>query len=80
VLRDPIALRDMGSFFVGGRIAVVADRPKILSGTPGIQQFELDPNGEYWVEQMYVQFYKLAQPRGRVPIILWHGGAMIFPW
>ncbi|MBX9778482.1 MAG: esterase [Xanthobacteraceae bacterium] len=73
---EPILLREMGSFFVGGRIAVVSDRPKIMSGTPGVQQFELDPNGEYWVEQMYVQYFKVEKPRGRVPIILWHGGAM----
>ena len=25
---------------------------------------------------MYVQYVKLAQPRGRVPLLLWHGGGL----
>jgi uncharacterized protein (UPF0261 family) len=31
---------------------------------------------EFAVEQMYVQFVKLARPKAKVPILLWHGGSL----
>ena len=37
---------------------------------------KVDPNGEFEVEQMYVQYVKLAQPKARVPLLLWHGGGL----
>ena len=37
---------------------------------------KVDPNGEFEVEQMYVQYVKLAQPKGKVPLLLWHGGGL----
>ena len=32
------------------------------------------PVGELEVEQMYVQYVRLVRPRGRYPLLLWHGG------
>ena len=37
---------------------------------------KVDPNGEFEVEQMYVQYVKLAKPKGKVPLLLWHGGGL----
>ncbi len=44
--------------------------------TPGAPPFRVDPNGDFEVEAMYVQFVRLRQPRGRVPILFWHGGGL----
>src|SRR4051794_37986807 len=36
----------------------------------------LSPNGEFWVEQMYAQYIRLANPRARYPLLMWHGGGL----
>src|SRR5262249_28046420 len=53
---DDIVLRGMGSFHVGGRIAEVSGRPvREIVRIPGGPPSKLDPNGQFMVEQMYVQ-------------------------
>ena len=55
---DDIVLRGMGSFHVGGRIAEVSGRPtREIVRIPGGPPSKLDPNGEFMVEQMYVQYF-----------------------
>ena len=72
-----LALRDMGSFHVGGRVAVVSGKPVLeVRRTPGGPLTKVDPNGTYQVEQAYVQFFLPAQPRGAMPLLLWHGGGL----
>ena len=44
--------------------------------TAGAPPIKVDPNGDFEVEQMYVQYVKLAQPKARVPLLLWHGGGL----
>ena len=44
--------------------------------SPGAPPIKVDPNGEFEIEQMYVQYVKLAQPKAKVPILLWHGGGL----
>src|SRR5262249_40116723 len=54
--KEPILLRDMGSFHVGGRVIEITGRPiKEIVFTPGGVPAKMDPNGKYQVEQMYVQ-------------------------
>jgi pimeloyl-ACP methyl ester carboxylesterase len=73
----PIALRDMGSFHVGGREVVLSGRPvKEVLYTPGGVPAKVDPNGTYQVEQMYVQYFIPQDQRGRVPLLMWHGGGL----
>ena len=73
----PIELRDMGSFHVGGREAVISGKPvKEVVFTPGGVPAKVDPNGVYQVEQMYVQYFLPALERGTVPVLLWHGGGL----
>ena len=55
--KEPINLRDMGSFHIGGRVIEITGRPiKEVVFTPGGVPAKVDPNGKYQVEQMYVQY------------------------
>ena len=70
-----LALRDMGSFFIGGRAtetmgAPVANRVLAANGVP----VRIDPNGTTLVGQMYVQYFLPARSAGRLPVLFWHGG------
>jgi pimeloyl-ACP methyl ester carboxylesterase len=72
-----IALRDMGSFHVGGRRHRVSGEPvrdMVFSTGGGAVRF--DPNGDYIVEQMYAQYFLVQNPRGKLPLLLWHGGGL----
>jgi pimeloyl-ACP methyl ester carboxylesterase len=75
--QNQIALRDMGSFHVGGREVVISGRPvKEVLFTPGGVPAKVDPNGTYLVESMYVQYFLPSQRRGGVPLLMWHGGGL----
>ncbi len=71
------ALRDMGSFHVGGREVVLSGKPvKEVVFTPGGMPAKVDLNGTYLVESMYVQYFLPAGRRGAVPLLMWHGGGL----
>ncbi len=73
----PIALKDMGSFHVGGREVLITGKPvKEVVFTPGGVPAKVDPNGLYQVEQMYVQYFIPARQRGSLPLLMWHGGGL----
>ena len=73
----PIALRDMGSFHVGGRHIEVTGQPvKEVLFTPGGVPAKVDPNGSYQVEQMYAQYFLQQNPKGKLPLLMWHGGGL----
>ena len=73
----PIALRDMGSFHVGGREVTISGKPvKEVVFTPGGVPAKIDPNGTYVVESMYVQYFLPANRRGALPLLMWHGGGL----
>src|SRR5262245_33445543 len=75
--KEPIALRDMGSFHVGGRVVEITGQPiKEVVFTPGGVPAKMDPNGKYQVEQMYVQYFLPQNRKGKVPLLLWHGGGL----
>src|SRR6201991_620147 len=70
-------VKEVGSFHVGGRTETLSGLPtKEIVFSPGAPPIKVDPNGEFEVEQMYVQYIKLAQPKAKVPILLWHGGGL----
>jgi hypothetical protein len=74
---EPIVLREMGSFHIGGRVVEIAGRPaetKVLS--PGGIPATFDPNGPYQVEAMYVQYFLPQNRRGKYPLLMWHGGGL----
>src|SRR5216684_2561374 len=74
---EPITLRDMGSFHVGGRLVEITGKPvKEITFTPGGVPAKVDPNGTYQVEQMYVQYFLPVNERGAYPLLMWHGGGL----
>jgi len=68
-------VRAIGGFHLGGRMAELSGLPvrsaRITQGGPGI---EIDPNGRFAIEQMYVQYTLLAKPSFPYPVLFWHGG------
>jgi pimeloyl-ACP methyl ester carboxylesterase len=74
---DPLLLRDMGSFHIGGRVVEISGRPvQEIVRVPGGPPSRLDPNGRYQVEQMYVQYFLPQDRKGKYPLLLWHGGGL----
>ena len=70
-------VKEIGSFHVGGRSETLSGMPtREVVFSAGMPPLKVDPNGEFEVEQMYVQYVKLAQPKAKVPILLWHGGGL----
>ena len=78
--RDPegiLQVRDIGSLHVGGRSASLSGLPlQEIRFSPGSPLVRIDPNGEFEIEQMYVQYVRLAAPRARHPLLLMHGGGL----
>ena len=75
--QPPIALREMGSFHIGGREVEISGKPvKEVTFGPGGVPATIDLNGIYLVESMYVQYFLPATPRGAVPLLMWHGGGL----
>jgi pimeloyl-ACP methyl ester carboxylesterase len=73
----PITLRDMGSFHIGGKLVEVSGQPiKEIVFTPGGVPAKVDPNGKYQVEQMYAQYFLVQNRRGKLPLLMWHGGGL----
>ncbi len=70
-------VREVGSFHVGGRQVTLTGLPEreivFSAGTPPLK---VNPNGDFEVEQMYVQYIKLANPKARYPLLLVHGGGL----
>jgi pimeloyl-ACP methyl ester carboxylesterase len=74
---DDIVLRGMGSLHVGGRIVELHGKPvREIVRVPGGPPSKLDPNGQYQVEQMYAQYFLPKNLKGKVPLLMWHGGGL----
>jgi len=72
-------VKEVGSFHVGGRTAALSGLPeKDVKFTPTSPVTRLNPNGEFEVEQMYVQYVKLSDStrRGAWPMLMIHGGGL----
>ena len=74
---DHIGLKTMGSFHIGGREVTLSGKPtKMVTMTQGGVPVKIDPNGVYQVEQMYVQYFVPAHEKGKLPLLMWHGGGL----
>jgi pimeloyl-ACP methyl ester carboxylesterase len=74
---DTISVAEIGSFHVGGRPVSLSGLPtRDVVFTAGSAPIKVDPNGDFEAEQMYVQYVKLAKPKARYPLLLWHGGGL----
>jgi pimeloyl-ACP methyl ester carboxylesterase len=74
---EPIMLRGMGPFHIGGRVVEITGKPvKEVVFTPGGVPAKVDLNGLYQAEQMYVQYFLPQNRKGKVPLLMWHGGGL----
>ena len=48
----------------------------MIQRQPGGPMTKLDPNGQYMVEQMYVQYFLPKNKKGKLPLLMWHGGGL----
>lgn len=71
--KEPLLLRSVGSFHIGGRHVAISGKPVREVSIGGANQ-RLDPNGTYIVEQMYVQYLLPQVRKAKVPLLMWHGG------
>ncbi len=75
--RADYLVREIGSFHLGGHSLTLSGLPtREIIFTPGAPPIKSDPNGEFVVGQMYVQYVKLSHPKAKVPMLLWHGGGL----
>jgi pimeloyl-ACP methyl ester carboxylesterase len=74
-----IGVIEVGSFHIGGRQVTLSGLPeKEIVFTAGAAPHKVNPNGDFEVEQMYVQYVKLDESsrKARYPLLLWHGGGL----
>lgn len=70
-----ISVKEIGSYFVGGEEVSLNGLPITeVVYTKGGKPEKSDPNGQFEVGQMYVQFVKLSNPKAKYPLMMWHGG------
>ena len=68
-------IKKFGSFYIGGRVLAISGMPaKTVYRNPDFPDLLIDPNGEYAVDQAYVQYYIPASAEQRLPVVLAHGG------
>ena len=70
-------IAEIGSFHIGGRAVTLEGLPtREIVFSAGAPPLRVDPNGEFQVEQMYVQYVRQTAPKARYPLLLWHGGGL----
>ncbi len=70
------ALKDFGSYTVGGRLhTVTAGTPRDIQFTRDVV-FNYDPRGTFAVEHAYVQYYVPEARNTAPPVLMVHGGGM----
>jgi pimeloyl-ACP methyl ester carboxylesterase len=71
-----IALADMGSYTVGGRAVEIVGRPAKNFGFSRGFSADVDPNGRFWANHCYVQYFVPERQRHPFPLVLVHGGGL----
>jgi hypothetical protein len=72
-----IHLKSVRGFHVGGERVRLSGLPlREVRTNPQAVPRMADPNGDYQVGQLYVQEFLQVAPKGKVPILLWHGGGL----
>ena len=68
------ALNDFGSFHAGGRIVRISSKERRTIRFTADTVHERDPNGDFLIEQVYVQYFIPAEQTFPHPLVLIHGG------
>ena len=72
-----IHLKEMGSFYIGGKeVSVTGKDVKDVIYVKGGVPAKVDPNGVYQVEGMYVQYFIPQNQKTNLPLLMWHGGGL----
>ena len=72
-----LQVRAIGSCHVGGRSVTLDGLPeRDIVFSPGNPPIRVNPNGEFEIEQMYLQYVRLASPLALQPLLLVHGGGL----
>lgn len=76
-MEDCLLVKEIGSFYIGGYRVALEGLPvyEAMVSASGPSRV-VDPNGDFWTGQMYVQYTKLGSPKARLPILFWHGGGL----
>lgn len=70
-------VKEVGSYHVGGRSTSLTGLPeRDVVFSAGVPPVKVNPNGDFEVEQMYTRYTRLNNPRGQVPLLMWHGGGL----
>lgn len=75
-MKNNINLSKIGSFYIGGHKITISGKDKYVTFINNGKQREIDPNGDFWTGQMYVQYYLQAEAKSKYPLMLWHGGGL----
>jgi pimeloyl-ACP methyl ester carboxylesterase len=75
-VNQSLEIAEIRAFFVGGRAVTVRDSPIAKVDNAGGIPVTFDQNGEYQVDQLYVQMIRLRRPRAKFPLLMWHGGGL----
>ncbi len=74
---DRYVIKEFGSFYIGGRPVTLSGLPtREIVFTKGAPAMKVDPNGDFEVEQMYVQYMLPADQKSKYPLLMWHGGGL----
>lgn len=72
-----LRIKEIASTHIGGRSVTLSGLPtREIAFSPGAAPYRYDPNGDFEAEQMYVHQVRLANPKARYPVFMWHGGGM----
>lgn len=72
-----VCVKEIGSFHIGGRMVSLEDLPVYKAVmAKNAPPRKVDPNGDFWSEQMYVHYTKLVELKAKYPLCLWHGGGL----
>lgn len=76
-MKRNLHIEDLGSFFVGGEEVSLKGLPPFETViAKGSKPAIIDPNGEFEVGQMYVQYIRQKNPKAKYPLVFVHGGGM----
>jgi pimeloyl-ACP methyl ester carboxylesterase len=74
---DVLQVKEIGRFHVGGRQVTLTGQPeRELRFSRTASAIPNNQNGEIESGQMYVQYVRLAAPKAKYPLLLWHGGSL----
>lgn len=73
---EPLAIREIGSFHVGGKEVRLDGKGRERVRREGLAKETVQPKGDFLYGQVYVHFVLLERPTAPYPLVLWPGGSL----